>query len=109
MYLSPKFLNIGATNDTYQEFSKEGYLRHTLKNSDSVPDSSRWNFLEKFLANNLALSDTEDNTSRPLNREGIADSPLLRTSLAICRKSWEASFWEVMDSFVLLTYWSLEA
>ena len=26
--------------------------------------------LEKFLANNLALSDAEDNTSRPLNRVG---------------------------------------
>ena len=31
--------------------------------------------LEKFLANNFALSDTEDNTSWPLKRGGIADLP----------------------------------
>ena len=29
--------------------------------------------LEKFLANNFALSDAEDNTSGSLNRGGIAD------------------------------------
>ena len=29
----------------------------------------------------------------------MADLPLLRTILAICQKSWEPSFWEVMDSF----------
>ena len=40
-------------------------------------------FLKKFLTNNFALSDTEDNTSRLLNRGGIADLPLLRTLLAI--------------------------
>ena len=28
-----------------------------------IPESSRLDFLEKFLANNLALSDAEDNTS----------------------------------------------
>ena len=32
------------------------------------------------------LSDAEGNTSRPLNRAGIADLPLLRTLLAICQK-----------------------
>ena len=36
-----------------------------------------------------------------LNRGGIADLPLLRTLLAVCQKSWEPSFWEVMNSFVL--------
>ena len=44
-----------------------------------------------------------------LNREGIADLPLLRTLLAIHQKSQEPSFWEVMDSFVLLAYASLAA
>ena len=34
-----------------------------------IPESSRLEFLEKFLANNFALSDTEDNTSGLLNRE----------------------------------------
>ena len=47
---------------------------------------------KEFLANNFALSDAEDNTSRMLNRGGIADLPLLRTLLAICQKSWEPSF-----------------
>ena len=63
-----------------------------------IPESSRFEFLEEFLANNSALSDAEDNTSGPLNRGGIADLPLLRTLLAIRQKSREPSFWEVMDS-----------
>ena len=52
-----------------------------------IPESSRLEFLEKFLANNFALSDAEDNTSGPLNRRSMADLPLLRTLLAICQKS----------------------
>ena len=79
------------------------------KTGKEMPDSSRFEFLEKFLANNFALSDAEDNTSDPLNRGGIADLPLLRTLLAIFQKSREPSFWEVMDSFVLLAYTSLAA
>ena len=43
-----------------------------------IPESSRFKFLEKFLAYKFALSDAEDNTSGPLNRGGIADLPLLR-------------------------------
>ena len=74
-----------------------------------IPESSRFEFLEKFLANNFALSDAEDNTSGPLNRGGIADLPLLRTLLAIRQKSREPSFWELMDSFVLVAYASLAA
>ena len=58
---------------------------------------------------NFALSEAKDNTSGPLNREGIADIPLLRTLLAIRQKSREPSFWEVMDSFVLVAYASLAA
>ena len=49
------------------------------------------------------------NTSSPLNKGGIADLPLLRTPLAIPQKSQEPSFWEVIDSFVLLAYASLAA
>ena len=41
-----------------------------------------------------------------LYRGGIADLPLLR-KLAIRQKSQELSFWEVMDSFVLVAYASL--
>ena len=74
-----------------------------------MPESSRFEFLEKFLANNFALSDAEDNTSGPLNRGDIADLPLLRTLLAIHQKFQEPSFWEVMDSFVLVAYATLVA
>ena len=69
-----------------------------------ILESSRLEFLEKFSANNFALSDAEDNTSRLLNRRGVADLPLFRTLLAIHQKSREPSFWAVMDSFVLLAY-----
>ena len=79
------------------------------KTGKEIPESSRFEFMEKFLANNFALSDAEDNTSGPLNRGGIADLPLLRTLLAIRQKSREPSFWEVMDSFVLVAYASLAA
>ena len=78
------------------------------KTGKEIPESSRFEFLEKFLANNFALSDAEDNTSGLLTRGGIADLPLLRT-LAIRQKSREPSFWEVIDSFVLVAYTSLAA
>ena len=38
-----------------------------------IPESSRLEFLEKFSANNFALSDADDNTYSPLNGGGIAD------------------------------------
>ena len=79
------------------------------KTDKEIPESSRFEFLEKFLARNFALSDAEDNTSGPLNRGGIANLPLLRTLLAIRQKSHEPSFWEEMDSFVLVAYASLAA
>ena len=79
------------------------------KTGKEIQESSRFEFLEKFLSNNFALSDAEDNTSGPLNRGGIADLPLLRTLLAILQKSRKLSFWEVMDSFVLVAYASLAA
>ena len=53
------------------------------KTGKETPESSRLEFLEKFPANNFALSDAEDNTSGPLNRGGIADLPLLIALLAI--------------------------
>ena len=74
-----------------------------------IPESSRLEFLENFSANNFALSDAEDNTSRPLNNGGIADLLLLRTLLAICQKCPEPSCWEVTDSFVFLAYASQAA
>ena len=55
-----------------------------LYHENLIPESLE--FLEKFLANNFALTYAEDNTSGPLNRGGIANLPLLRTLLAICQK-----------------------
>ena len=54
-------------------------------------------------------SDAEDNTSGTTPQGGIADLLLLRTLLAIHQKSREPSFWETIDSFVLLAYASLAA
>ena len=80
------------------------------KTGKEIPESPRVEFLEKFLANNFALSDAEDNTSGPLNRGGgTAEITLLRALLAICQKSQGPSFWEVMNSFVLVAYASLAA
>ena len=59
------------------------------KSVKEIPESS---ILEKFSANNFALSDAEDNKSRPLNRGGITDRPLLRTLLVIPQKYQGPSF-----------------
>ena len=77
------------------------------KIGQEIPESSRLDFLEKFLANNFTLSDAEDSKSGPLNRGVIAYSTLLRTLLAIRQKSQEPSFWELMNSFVSVLYASL--
>ena len=42
------------------------------KTGKEIPKSSRLEFLERFLANNFALSDIENKTASPLNRGGIA-------------------------------------
>ena len=57
-----------------------------------IPESSRLEFLEKFLGNNFVLSDSQDNTSGLLNRGGIVDLTLLRTPLAIHHMSQELGF-----------------
>ena len=57
------------------------------KTGKEIPESSRFELLEKFLANNFAVPDAEDSTSGPMTGGGIADLPLLRTLLAICQKS----------------------
>ena len=48
-----------------------------------TPESSRLEFLEKFLASNFDLSDAEDNTFAQLSRGGKADLPFLRTQFVI--------------------------
>ena len=57
------------------------------KSGKEIPESSRLEFLEKFSANNFALSDAEDDTSGPLNRGGIGDLSMVRTLLAIHQNS----------------------
>ena len=79
------------------------------KTGKEISESLRLEFLETFSAENFALSDAVDNTSAPLNRGDMAYLTLLRTLLAIHQKSQESSFWEVMDSFVLLAYTRLVA
>ena len=44
-----------------------------------ISELLRMELLQKFLASNFPLSDSEDNTSRPLNRGGITDLALFRT------------------------------
>ena len=53
------------------------------KTGKEIPESSRLEFLEMFLANNFALSKAEDDTSLSLNRGGIADLILLITLSAL--------------------------
>ena len=79
------------------------------KTGKLTPESLNFEFLDKFFANNFALSDAEDSTYWPLNRGGITDLPLLTTLLAIRHASRQPSFWEVMGSFVLVAYASLAA
>ena len=55
-----------------------------------------------FSVNNFALTDVEGNFSLLLNRGAIPDLLLLRTLLPILQTSREASFWKVMDSFLVL-------
>ena len=60
-----------------------------VKTSIEIPESSGLEFLEKFSANNFALSGAEDKSFLSLSRGGIADLPLLRILFAIPRKSQE--------------------
>ena len=70
------------------------------KTGIEIPESSILEFLEKFLANNLAFLDAEDNISGPLNWGGIANLALLRTLLEIRQKSQVPGFWEVMGQLL---------
>ena len=73
------------------------------KTSKEIPESLRLEFLEKFSANNFALSDAEGNISGALNNGGTADFPLLRILLAIRQKSQEPRFLEVDGLFCFIT------
>ena len=73
-----------------------------------IPESSRLQ-LEKFLANNFALPDGEENPSRLFSRGEYSRFTLVENTIAIRQKSREPSFWEVTDSFVLLVHANLRA
>ena len=62
------------------------------KTGKEIPESLRLDFLGKFLANNFALSDAEDNGSGSWNKGGIEDLSLLRILLAIRQIFRESSF-----------------
>ena len=68
------------------------------KIGEKVPESSRSDLLQKYLVNNLLLSDAEINAFCLLNRGGMADLSLLRTLLEISQ-----------SPFVLVVYASLAA
>ena len=101
-----KALRIQSGPDTSEKSGVLMNFLNILGVTEEMPVSSRSKFLEKFLTNNFVLSDAQDNTSGLLNRGCMADLPLLRTLSAIRQKSQEPSFWEMMDSFVLLAYLS---
>ena len=61
-----------------------------------------WVFKIRVLGNNFALLDAEDNISGSMNRGSATGLPVLRTLSAVLQKSQKTSFWEVIDSFVLL-------
>ena len=59
------------------------------KTFKDITESSRSEFLGKFIASSFFISDAENNTSRLLIKGITADLPLLRTRLAIRLKSQE--------------------
>ena len=88
------------------------------KTGKEISESSRLKFLQKFLANNFALSEAEDNTSEPCNRGGREERSIEEYCIIEKRRftlventtgnsQKVPSFWEVMDYFVLLEYASL--
>ena len=66
------FTNLGVTGILCS-------FRIVGKTYKEIPESSRLEFLEMFLANNFALSDVEEYIPGLLNSRSITDLPLLRT------------------------------
>ena len=56
------------------------------KTSKEIPESSRLEFLEKFSANNFALSDAEDNISGSLDRGGVANISFVESTISSSSK-----------------------
>ena len=82
-----------------------------VKAGKGIPESSRLEFLEKFLTRNFHLSDAEGNNSRPLDRRVIADLSSFRILLTICQKFYWSfiSIWKFgnfKNTFATITYLS---
>ena len=77
------------------------------KTGKEISESWRLELLEKFSANNYALSEAEDNNSGLLNRYSRFD--FVENTTGNLLKVQEPGFWEVTDCFVLLAYASLVA
>ena len=60
------------------------------KTGKEIPESSKLEFLEKFLINNFVLLNAEDSTSGLFYRGGIVDLPLLRPLIEIHTKILES-------------------
>ena len=69
---------IFLTNLRVTEISCSFGLVLEVKTGKEIQETSRWEFLEEFLANNFALSDSKGNTTELLNRGGAANLLLLR-------------------------------
>ena len=75
------------------------------KTGKEIPESSRLEFLEKFLANNFAMSEAEDNISGLLNRRGIFT--FVDHTISNSPKVLRTKFLGSDGSFVLVVYASL--
>ena len=125
-----------TSDETFQQSGKTNSCRHILKRSSNTYESwglqffktttriqlgpgsnqglfktfsARIRVLRKVLIKNCAFLDGEGNTSGLLRRCVISDLTLFRPVLATCCKSQEPSFWEEINSFVLLSEASLAA
>ena len=78
------------------------------KTGKEIPESSRLEFFKKFLAKDFFIRCKREHFHwTELNRVSITDLPLLRRLLAIFQELRDPSFWEVMESFILLAHASL--
>ena len=67
------------------------------KTGTEIPESSRLQFSEKFSANNFALPDAEDNTSRPLTKVSKGSLPILTSSCHVCLHSHKMLWFYWLD------------
>ena len=69
------------------------------KTGKEIPESSRLEVLERFSANDFALSDAEHH--RVVEKRKYSRFTFVENTNGNLQNLQELSFWEVMDSFVL--------